>query len=69
MSAEVKEHVDLIRTNALRLLLDGEIREHIVIDLTAQTLGKVVRTIIQSVRIDIIFLPKPAQESLIEHRG
>ena len=68
MSAKVNEHVDLIRTNPLRLFLDGDIRECMVVHYAAQALSKCICTIVKRIRADIVLLCQPTQKSLIEER-
>ena len=68
MSAEVNKHVDLVRTDALRLLLNREIRECMVVHRAAQALGETIRSVTERIRIDIVLLHQPVQKPFIEER-
>ena len=69
MPAEVDEHVDLIRTDALRLFFDGDVLDRRIADVGAQGLRECIRTVAEGIGVNIVFFPQTAHQPRVEKRG
>ena len=66
MSAEVKENIDLVCADTLRLFLDGEICKCLVTDTAAQLICKGICTVVECICVNVIFRSKAAQQRLVK---